>query len=396
MFFMSEKANGWRNGILPAVMAAFPAGSVYAYPYFSDAFSTACCVSHQACSWIFSASIFFLGIGAAFFGRAVERNPRKSLFLASVLYFAGMSLTAAGLYAGSFWTVFAGYGVLNGVGQGLAYLSPVKAAMSWFPKSKGLAGSVSIVAFGLGSAGAIAVSRVVSGFGPVWTFASFAAAFSAMIAFAGVLLRKNQTADRASAAGVCEDGPSVFEAVSRRGFACAWLFMFLNILAGLVVIGGSAGILRTAGIASAAAVLSAAGFFNGWFRLVFAWISDRLKPRAGVWLVISCASAAVSAAALFHAPFLSAAAVIAVNACYGGCFSTLAPILSDMYGQTGLSRIHGLALSAWAAAALVSGFLSWIPPGSVFHVVLCLYAAGIFSALRVRAAFPAANHPGAV
>ena len=181
---MSEKANGWRNGILPAVLAALPAGSVYAYPYFSGAFQAICSASPSACSWIFSASIFFLGMGAAFFGPVVEKNPRKSLLLAAVLYLAGMSVSAAGLLSGSYWTVFAGYGVLNGVGQGIAYLSPVKAAMSWFPKRKGLAGASSIVAFGLGSAAAIAVSRAVSGLGCAWTFAVFAVLFPAMIALA--------------------------------------------------------------------------------------------------------------------------------------------------------------------------------------------------------------------
>lgn len=382
IFFMSEKANGWRNGILPAVLAALPAGSVYAYPYFSGAFQAICGASPSACSWIFSASIFFLGMGAAFFGPVVEKNPRKSLLLAAVLYLAGMSVTSAGLLAGSYWIVFAGYGVINGVGQGVAYLSPVKAAMSWFPKRKGLAGAASIVAFGLGSAAAIAVSRAVSGFGCAWTFAAFAVLFPAMIALAAVLLRKNPDSD----AVLESSGEPAFRTFSRPGFAHAWSFMFLNILAGLVVIGNSARILSDVGTTGAALalVLSAAGFFNGGFRLVFAWISDKLGIRADVWTIIACVSVAVSVLMPIRAGILTVLSVLAVNACYGGGFSTLAPILSDAYGQKGLSRIHGLALSAWAMAALAAGFLSALPLGAVFCVIPCLYLAEGFAASRFK------------
>ncbi|MBO5910254.1 MAG: MFS transporter, partial [Clostridia bacterium] len=41
-----------------------------------------------------------------------------------------------------------------------------------------------------------------------------------------------------------------------------------------------------------------------------------------------------------------------VNAGYGGGFSNLPTLLSDIYGMGKISSLHGIALSAWAFAGL--------------------------------------------
>lgn len=40
--------------------------------------------------------------------------------------------------------LYAGYGMLSGVGVGLAYTPPVQALISWFPDKKGLASGLTI------------------------------------------------------------------------------------------------------------------------------------------------------------------------------------------------------------------------------------------------------------
>ena len=44
--------------------------------------------------------------------------------------------------------------------------------------------------------------------------------------------------------------------------------------------------------------------------------------------------------------------MIVVNLGYGGGFSNLPTLLSDVYGMGKISSIHGIALSAWAIAGL--------------------------------------------
>ena len=143
--------NGYVNGILAAILLTLPVGSVYAFSLFSAGMAEACNVSMQMIQYAFSLSIFFLGMGAAFFGPIVEKNPSKAGFIASTLYVVGMGMVSVGLKLGNYWMVLIGYGFFNGIGQGISYLSPVKALIMWFPKHKGIAAAISIVSFGLGS-----------------------------------------------------------------------------------------------------------------------------------------------------------------------------------------------------------------------------------------------------
>jgi OFA family oxalate/formate antiporter-like MFS transporter len=46
------------------------------------------------------------------------------------------------------------------------------------------------------------------------------------------------------------------------------------------------------------------------------------------------------------------ALLILVNLGYGGGFSNLPTLLSDVYGFGNISSLHGIALSAWAFAGL--------------------------------------------
>ena len=112
------KANGFLNGIAAAVLLTLPIGSVYAFSLFAPQIAEACGTTLQYVQYAFSLSIFFLGMGAAFFGPIVEKNPGKAGLIASVLYFFGMAFTGVGIHLASLPLVLFGYGFLNGLGQG--------------------------------------------------------------------------------------------------------------------------------------------------------------------------------------------------------------------------------------------------------------------------------------
>ena len=50
--------------------------------------------------------------------------------------------------------------------------------------------------------------------------------------------------------------------------------------------------------------------------------------------------------------------LVVVNAGYGGGFSTLPALLSSRFGMKNISKIHGLALSAWAFAGITGNNMS--------------------------------------
>jgi hypothetical protein len=57
---------------------------------------------------------------------------------------------ALGVYFHSLTMLYLGYGVLAGVGLGLAYTPPIQTLISWFPDKKALASSIAIAGFGTG------------------------------------------------------------------------------------------------------------------------------------------------------------------------------------------------------------------------------------------------------
>ena len=357
------KANGFLNGIAAAILLTLPIGSVYAFSFFAPQIAEACNATLQNAQYAFSLSIFFLGIGAAFFGPIVEKKPGKAGLIASILYFFGMAFTGIGIHIASLPLVIFGYGFLNGLGQGIGYLSPVKALMMWFPKHKGLAGSVSIVSFGLGSTLCTFLAEsLMPSIGLEKTFEVFAIIYLMTMSLGAFLLQKPDTPKKSSTAYSIEiDNFSYFKLFRDRMFWHVWFFMFINISAGLALIGCSTSIFADALMPKNTIVILMllAGIFNGGFRLIFAWASDFLKTRIDIWFAISMLSIIFLLAAGCNYPLVGIA-ILLINACYGGGFSSLPPILADYYDTSRLSRIHGAVLSVWAVAGLVGNNVSMV------------------------------------
>lgn len=350
--------NGWLNAVIPALFLALPVGSVYAFSCLAEQLARACGTNISHMQWAFSLSIFFLGLGAAFFGKLVEKNPTRAAATAAGLFASGTALTGYGVQTGSFLLVLLGYGVLNGLGQGIGYLAPVKTLMLWFPKRKALAASISITAFGLGSS---LYAYLVEIFSKTMPFECFF--YMVAIVYGLAMLAGSFFLAKPKIAAIVEwQKTGTFRlgsALKSRFFWQSWTFMFLSIAPGLAIIGCAVGIFQDAGFshASVLALLLACGIANGSFRVVSAWLSDMVKPRALAWNWLACVSAA--AAVLAGVDFvLAGLAAVALNACYGGAFATCPAMVADNVDPRHVSRIHGLVLTAWAVAGLIGNKLA--------------------------------------
>ena len=82
--------------------------------------------------------------------------------------------------------------------------------------------------------------------------------------------------------------------------------------------------------------------------------------------------------------------LVVVNSGYGGGFSTLPALLSSRFGMDKISKIHGLALSAWAIAGLTGNNMSEIilnASGKTYEYILIatlvLYAAALLISVKM-------------
>lgn len=101
--------------------------------------------------WIHASSLFAQGI-SMFLGGCVELRfgPRVSTLIGTVLIVFGVLLSYFTVQV-SFWLLLVTYGLVFGLGIGMAYIGPLASGMRWLPKWKGTANGFVISGFGLGA-----------------------------------------------------------------------------------------------------------------------------------------------------------------------------------------------------------------------------------------------------
>jgi len=378
------------RAVLPAFLLAVSVGQIYAFTNFSTEIAR-----HLACSsdpavvsemqdkvqWAFSFGIFFLGMGAAFFGKIVEKNIRLSTIIGTTLFLSGLVVTEIGINMKSLATIYLGYGFLIGLGTGVIYISPVKTMMLWFPEHKAIAAALPIISFGLGSTlstilcsgihwGTPGVSVAVfqlrgfMDYGITNVFHAYAIFYAVPMVAACFLLKKPKVQVQSFGHGIPELEFSYGQLLGNpfklkggdRFFWRSWLFMFLNISAGLCLIPLAKQMMRSPDVYGDKEqlitwIVALSGIMNGGGRFLFAWWSDRLAKRINILLVILAISAGIMLASYW--PVLIGLALLVINACYGAGFSVIPAILADHFGMTNISKIHGAVLSAWGFAGLI-------------------------------------------
>lgn len=108
-------------------------------------------LTYQESSFIFA--LMFFGEGASMFlGGYIETRlgPRITTLIGCLMVSMGMMLTALSIKV-SFFLVLLTYGLIFGLGVGIAYVPPLVCAMKWLPEKKGLVNGIVVAGFGGGA-----------------------------------------------------------------------------------------------------------------------------------------------------------------------------------------------------------------------------------------------------
>ena len=382
------------RAVVPAFLLAVSVGQIYAFTNFSTQIAEHIGETKSAVQFAFSLGIFFLGMGAAFFGKIVERNIRLSTIIGTTLFISGLLVTSLGINLKSLALIYLGYGFLVGTGTGIIYISPVKTMMLWFPNAKAIAAAVPIISFGLGSTLSTILYKGIhwgseatfamfhlrgfETYGITRTFAVFAAFYLPPMLVASFMLKKPKIEQMSFAHGLPQCEFTYMGLVKDSYFLRAWLFMFLNISSGLCLIPLAKQMMAT----------EAVGYSESGGRFLFAWWSDRLARRVNILLFILGISAGVMMASWW--PPLIGLSLLVINACYGAGFSVIPGILADHYGMTNISKIHGAVLSAWGVAGLVGNQVAILVSdrlgfgnAGVITMLVVLYSLNFLNALTL-------------
>ncbi|MBL8026666.1 MAG: MFS transporter, partial [Fibrobacteres bacterium] len=135
-------------------------GTVYAWSFFQKPLAAQFGWSNSQVAWTFSTAIFMLGVSAAWGGLNLPKyGPRKLAVTGGFLFGLGYLVSSYALKIHSLPLLYAGYGVIGGIGLGLGYVTPVATAAKWFPDKKGFVTGMVVMGFGLG---ALLMSKVLA------------------------------------------------------------------------------------------------------------------------------------------------------------------------------------------------------------------------------------------
>lgn len=370
---MDKFNNKWVRAVLPALLIHCSIGTVYCWSLFKGDIASYMGNTIGEVEWAFSIAIFVLGMSAAFGGRFVEKDIRKSSLVSALFFVVGMALTGFFIYQKSLLGVYFSYGIVMGIGLGIGYLTPVKTLMLWFGKQKGLATGLAVLGFGL--AKVIASPLMIKLLGErtnegilvnpanIYTMFYILAGIYLVMMIIGHLLIKKPTGYETENAQI--QSFSYLKVLKNKTFIGIWLMFYLNITCGLALISQEKGILLFIGFGAIGLVSSLTAVFNAGGRIMFSSWGDRLQDRNSIYKIIFISSmVAILLSVLFSNINSTITAVLIitllciVNAGYGGGFSSLPPLLADRFGINSISTVHGLALSAWAFAGLTGNQLS--------------------------------------
>lgn len=324
-------------------------------------------------------------MSAAFLGNVVEKDIHKSSLIAAICFALGMAGTGFFIYYGgthqgsmlALVGIYVCYGFIMGIGLGTGYLSPVKTLMLWFEDRKGLATGLAVAGFGAAKAIASPIMQAMLdnlGEGGIYKmFLILACVYFVMMFVGHLLLKKPEGWHEPQTKEKSQGVMAVIKSKPIANYIGIWLMFYINITCGLALISQEKMIVKCIGLASAVGIISTvSAVFNAGGRLGFSAWADTMKDRNTIYKLIFILSIAFTAIILLTSGIengegnmvltaLVLCLIFVVNAGYGGGFSNVPTLLSDHYGMSNISAIHGITLSAWAFAGLTGNQMAtWI------------------------------------
>jgi OFA family oxalate/formate antiporter-like MFS transporter len=368
---------------LAAFVLQLALGSVYAWSVFSKPIAalflgiTTKTVTQAQLAPIgttFSITLLALGVTAAFGGYLQNRyGPRLIATVGGILYGVGIILAGVTVPLHNDYILYLTYGIIGGIGIGLAYIVPLAMLLRWFPDRRGFITGLAVAGFGLG---ALVIAQIApnlllpTSLGVSSTFIYLGIIYLIVVVGAAQFFRK--APDGYTPAGwtpsVTEEAVrtkrdyTLAEALREPRWYVLWLILALNVTAGAALISVASPLAQQftgVNAGTAALLVSIISIFNGLGRLLWAWLSDLIgRPFTFLAMFVVQIIAFVVLAQIGLGGFgvlLIPGALIGF--CYGGGFGTMPAFAADFFGSKNAGMIYGAMLTAWSAGGIVGPLL---------------------------------------
>ena len=328
-------------------------------------------------TWPFIVFLLLFALAMPLTGPYIQKmGPKKVGIIGGAL--VGVGWFAAS-YAQSPFMLIPLYGIIGGLGVGIAYGCPIAVSAAWFPDKRGLAVGLTVLGFGFSSALITQINKflLAGGAGIMDIMKMFGVAFLIITILFSLLLAFPPTgwcprgwkppAPKAGTAPMANLTRS--EMTKTKTFIGLWLCYTIGAMAGLTAIGiaGPVGqdMLKNAGYVPAAAtalittLIIPFALANGVGRPIFGTLTDKLNPRntaliTYVLILIACL--------LLYTNYTSEMAYeigfFLLWGCLGGWLALGPTATASYFGTKDYARNYGLVFTAYGAGAVIGGIVS--------------------------------------
>ncbi len=346
----------------------------------------------------FSVFLAFFAIAMPLTGKYIEvYGPRNITIAGGILTGLGWLLAS---YATSVPMLYIMYGIIGGVGVGIAYGVPVAVAARWFPDRRGLAVGLTVLGFGFSAFFTANIAGYLIGaYGVMTTFRIFGVVFVVLTILLALPLKFPKTgwvpagwtppAPKEGEQKSCELTRS--QMVKTSSFYALWACFFIACLAGLMAISIAKPVGTDVGVETglATALVGVFAIFNGFGRPVFGTLTDRLTPR--LTAMMSFGLIALVSLLMWQIPTVPVylIAFVVLWGCLGGWLAIAPTSCGSYFGTCDYPRCYGILFLAYGAGAIagpqLAGFIK-TSSGSyigVFSYVLVLSIIGFIIAFAL-------------
>jgi OFA family oxalate/formate antiporter-like MFS transporter len=380
-------------------------GIIYAWSILKNPLAEAFGWSAAQMALNFTITMCSFCLGGIFSGLIIRKiGPRPVLLTAAAA--TCLSFIASSLIDGSILHLYLSYGVLGGIGIGLAYNALISTTNAWFPDRKGLSSGIQMMAFG-GSTlilGNIAGFFVIPNFGWQTTYIMIGIMLGIVLLLASFLQKfpAPGTAFPAPKAVKAKQGEVLEEKdfapqqmLKRPSFWLFFLFLVTLTAIGAAAIGLSRNIAVSTGATAgfATALVSVLAICNGLGRLLAGYLFDtvgRKKAMLTGSVITIAAPLTVLLALIMESPLICALGLGLCGISYGFSPSTSAAFTMEFYGRKNFATNFSIAntiLIPASFSATIAGVLyeanknSYVVP---FIVLTCVAVVSLLFNLTIR------------
>lgn len=362
-------------------------------------------------SYPYIASLAFFALTMPLVGKYIEKyGPRKVGMLGGVIVGLGWIL---GSMATSPMMLMILYGVVAGIGVGIAYNCPITTAARWFPDKRGLAVGLTLLGFGFSAFITGKMSDILS--------ASFGGVFASMkilgIAFL-ILIVVLSMFLVFPPANWCPAGwkPPVAAAGGKKmdfmrnemskttAFYGLWICYVIGALAGLMAIGVAkpAGLEVAANAGIAEATISATltnlvlpfAFCNAIGRPLFGTLTDKLTPpRTAIVTYVVIIAACMLMYTNPSSITMYTVAFAALWLCLGGWLAIAPAATASYFGTKDYARNYGLVFTAYGVGAIIGNLMAGAAKDMLGGYVNVFPYVAVLAALGIVVAFVMVKPP---